>query len=59
LFRGTTSILQDSHLAALEGAREESTLILRNFYKGRASWIRHGVRLELSAELERQRISVF
>jgi len=27
------SILEDAHLAALEGAREDSTLILRNFYK--------------------------
>ena len=25
--------LQDAHLAALEGAREEATLVLRNFYK--------------------------
>jgi hypothetical protein len=36
VYRGTTSILQDNHLAALEGAREESTLILRNFYKVRS-----------------------
>ena len=25
--------LQDAHLAALEGAREEATLVLRNFNK--------------------------
>ena len=28
-----TSVLQDAQYAALEGAREDSTLILRNFYK--------------------------
>lgn len=31
--RKHTSCLRDHHLAALEGAREEATLILRNFYK--------------------------
>ena len=30
---GNESILKDGQLAALEGAREDSTLILRNFYK--------------------------
>ena len=29
----THCFLQDRHLAAVEGAREESTLLLRNFYK--------------------------
>ena len=27
------SFLQDDHLAAIEGAREEATLQMRNFYK--------------------------
>ena len=27
------SFLLDEHLAVLEGAREEATLVLRNFYK--------------------------
>ena len=27
------SFLQDDHLAAIEGAREEATLLMRNFYK--------------------------
>ena len=27
------SFLQDDHLAAVEGAREEATLQMRNFYK--------------------------
>ena len=31
--KGKESILKDGQLAALEGAREDSTLILRNFYK--------------------------
>ncbi|XP_071535234.1 protein CLEC16A homolog isoform X2 [Panulirus ornatus] len=31
--RKNTSCLRDHHLAALEGAREEATLMLRNFYK--------------------------
>lgn len=31
--KGTTSFLQDCHLAALEQACEESTVLLRNFYK--------------------------
>ena len=31
--KSTTCYLQDRHLAAIEGAREESTLLLRNFYK--------------------------
>ena len=29
----TRCYLQDRHLACLEGAREEATLLLRNFYK--------------------------
>jgi len=33
VLRENQSLLIDEHLAALEGAREESTLILRNFYK--------------------------
>jgi len=33
VLRENRSLLIDEHLAALEGAREESTLILRNFYK--------------------------
>ncbi len=28
-----TSYLQDRHLAAIEGAREEGALLLRNYYK--------------------------
>ncbi|KAG8195139.1 hypothetical protein JTE90_023316 [Oedothorax gibbosus] len=31
--KGTESSLLDSHLAAIEQSREESTLLLRNFYK--------------------------
>lgn len=31
--KGTDSYLQDRHLAAIEQCREESTLMLRNFYK--------------------------
>jgi protein CLEC16A len=31
--RGEESVMLDEHFAELEGAREESTLILRNFYK--------------------------
>jgi len=27
------SFLQDGHLAAIEGAKEESSSVLRNFYK--------------------------
>ena len=30
---GNRSALSDEHLAVLEGAREEATLVLRNFYK--------------------------
>eukprot|EP00092_Neocalanus_flemingeri_P019758 GFUD01021398.1.p1 GENE.GFUD01021398.1~~GFUD01021398.1.p1 ORF type:complete len:960 (-),score=279.18 GFUD01021398.1:290-3169(-) len=33
LIRDDKSILMDEHFAEVEGAREESTLILRNFYK--------------------------
>ncbi|XP_064478520.1 protein CLEC16A-like isoform X2 [Ornithodoros turicata] len=33
VLKGTTSFLQDGHLAALEQACEESTVLLRNFYK--------------------------
>ena len=33
VYRRGNSYLQDRHLAAIEGAREESTLLLRNFYK--------------------------
>ena len=29
----TDPYLRDQHLAALEGAREEETLLLRNYYK--------------------------
>lgn len=31
------SFLQDGHLAAIEGAKEESSSVLRNFYKVKAS----------------------
>lgn len=31
--KGTESSLLDAHLAAIEQSREESTLMLRNFYK--------------------------
>ncbi|GAB6025945.1 hypothetical protein CHUAL_011914 [Chamberlinius hualienensis] len=34
VFRNDGSFLQDRHLASIAGAREESTLLLRNFYKG-------------------------
>jgi CLEC16A C-terminal len=30
---GEQSYLQDCHLAAIEGVREEATLQMRNFYK--------------------------
>ncbi|XP_047740767.1 protein CLEC16A homolog isoform X1 [Hyalella azteca] len=30
---GNKALLSDEHLAALEGAREEATLVLRNYYK--------------------------
>ena len=33
VYRDVQCFLQDRHLAAIEGAREESTLLLRNFYK--------------------------
>lgn len=33
VYRDVHCFLQDRHLAAIEGAREESTLLLRNFYK--------------------------
>ena len=33
--KGTESYLLDRHLAAIEQCREESTLMLRNFYKVR------------------------
>jgi len=33
ILRGGSSVLQDDHFAQIEGAREESILILRNFYK--------------------------
>lgn len=33
VYREMQCYLQDRHLAAVEGAREESTLLLRNFYK--------------------------
>jgi len=33
VIRGGSSVLQDNHFAQVEGAREESILILRNFYK--------------------------
>ena len=33
LFRNNKSLLLDEHFAAVEEAREESVLILRNFYK--------------------------
>ena len=32
-----SSALQDDHFAEMEGVREESTLLLRNFYKVGAS----------------------
>ncbi len=31
-------MLEDVHLAEIEGVREESTLLLRNFYKVRFAW---------------------
>jgi hypothetical protein len=31
--KGGQSYLHDCHLAAIEGAKEESTFLLRNFYK--------------------------
>ncbi len=33
VYHSMQCFLQDRHLAACEGAREESTLLLRNFYK--------------------------
>ena len=33
MFRNNKSLLLDEHFAAVEEAREESVLILRNFYK--------------------------
>ena len=33
VYRNGRNFLQDRHLALLEGAKEESTLLLRNFYK--------------------------
>lgn len=33
VYKSGNSFLRDHHLAAIEGAREESTLLLRNFYK--------------------------
>jgi len=33
VYREDQCYLQDCHLAALEGAKEEATLLLRNFYK--------------------------
>ena len=33
VYGDATCHLQDRHLAELEGAREEGTLLLRNFYK--------------------------
>lgn len=34
--------LRDNHLASLEGAREEATLMLRNFYKVSVGWVKLG-----------------
>lgn len=33
VYKDAHCFLQDRHLAAVEGSREESTLLLRNFYK--------------------------
>lgn len=33
VWRLNECFLQDRHVAAIEGAREEATLLLRNFYK--------------------------
>ena len=43
---GGKCYLQDRHLAAVEGAREESTLLLRNFYK---VWEKVGENIFISA----------
>lgn len=44
VMKGGQSYLHDCHLAAIEGAKEESTCLLRNFYKVRCFW--HGIGLK-------------
>lgn len=47
--RRRTSCLRDHHLATLEGAREEATLMLRTFYKVNcASTFMHSVKVTCS-----------
>lgn len=45
--KGSESYLLDRHLAAIEQCREESTLMLRNFYKVRTEYIKHYTKLAL------------
>lgn len=40
-----SSALADNHFAEIEGIREESTLLLRNFYKVSLEWL---IKLETS-----------